>query len=50
MAKLYEIVYKFDIKVILKVTLKKMLKSIILLILYTNSKFLYDCLIILNTI
>lgn len=38
MTKLYEIIYKFDIRIAIMSTLKKMLKSAILLILCTDSK------------
>lgn len=42
--------YKFDIEIVIKVTLKKMLEFAILLILYINSKFLYNYLVKLRTI
>lgn len=38
-------IYKFDIEVVIKTILKKILRSAIWLILYTNSKFLYNYLI-----
>lgn len=43
-------VYRFDIEAIIKATLKKILESAFLLILCTNSKSLYDCLVKLSTI
>ena len=43
-------VYKFDIRTIKKITLKKMLKSVVLLILYINSKSRYNYLVSLGII
>lgn len=40
----------FDIRVVIKAILGKILRSAILLILYTNSKFLYYCLVKLGII
>lgn len=48
-AKLYEIAYKFDIRVVIKTIIEKILRSAILPILYSNSKFLYNFLIKLKT-
>ena len=42
-------VHGFDIEVVIKVTLRKILGVDVPLILYTNSKFLYDCLVKLGT-
>lgn len=50
MIELYEIAYEFNIRAVIKVILGTMLGSAILLILYNNSKSLYDCLVKLNTI
>lgn len=44
-AKVYDIVYKFDIEVIIKTILKKILKFDIFLILCIYSKFLYNYLV-----
>lgn len=49
-AKFYKIAHGFDIKAVIKVTLRKILRSAILLILCTNSKFLYKCLVKLSII
>ena len=43
-AKLYDIIHDFDIELVIKTTLERMLKNTSL-ILCTNSKFLYDCLV-----
>ena len=43
-------IHEFDIGVIIKVILKKILKSVISLILYIDSKFLYDYLVKLSII
>ena len=48
--KLYKIVHKFDIKLVIKKILEKIFRSIILLILYANLKFLYNNLVKLATI
>ena len=37
--------YEFDIEIVIKTTFDKLLKIDISLILCTNSKFLYDCLV-----
>jgi hypothetical protein len=42
-------IHDFDVDSILKTILTKMLDAVILLILATNSKFLYDCLVRLRT-
>lgn len=49
-AKLYGMANEFDIRIMIKATLEKIFGSIIPLILYTNSKSLYDFLIKLDTI
>lgn len=49
-AELYGIVREFYIETVIKIILEKMLESVILLILYTDSKSLYNCLIKLETI
>lgn len=41
--KLYTMVYRYDIRVVIKVMLEKILGSAIPPILYINLKFLYDC-------
>ena len=41
--------YGFNIGAVIKATLKKILESAIPLILYTDSKSLYDCLVKLRT-
>lgn len=50
LAKLYKIAYGFDIGVIIKATLKKIFEFAILLILYIDSKFFYNCLVKLDSI
>lgn len=47
-AKLYEIVYEFDIRAIIKLILKKILESATLLILCIDSKSLYNYLVKLD--
>ncbi len=47
---LYAMIHDFDVDSMLKTTLTKMLDNLILLILVTDSKFLYDCLIRLSII
>ena len=42
---LYKIIYEFDIKAIIIKMLEKIFQSIILLILYINLKFFYNCLV-----
>jgi hypothetical protein len=42
MFKLYKIVYNFDIRVLIKVIIDKVFKIELLLIIYTNSKSLYE--------
>jgi hypothetical protein len=50
-AELFAMIHDFDVDSVLKSILIKMLDNIlILLILITDSKFLYDCLIRLNII
>ena len=49
-AKLYGMANKFNIRVVIKATLKKILESAISLILCTDSKSLYDCLVKLGTL
>lgn len=44
-AELYKIAYRFDIVIVIKATLEKILGSTILLILRTDSKSFYDCLV-----
>lgn len=41
--------YRFDIGIVIKATLEKILESAILLILRTNLKFFYDCLVKLGS-
>ena len=48
-AKLYGITHRFDIGAVIKAILGKILGSAVPLILYTDSKSLYDCLIKLGT-
>ena len=48
-SKLYGIAYSFNIGAIIKSTLDKVLQVNLLLILYTNLKSLYDCLVRLET-
>lgn len=47
---LYKIIYGFNIRAIIKATLGKVLESAILLILFTNLKSLYNCLVKLDII
>jgi hypothetical protein len=49
-SELYAIAYKFDIKASIKATLNKVLRINLLLVLYTNSKLLYKCLVKLGII
>lgn len=49
-AKLYQMTYRFDIKVVMKIMLVKIFRATIPQILCSNSKFLYDYLVKLNTI
>jgi hypothetical protein len=42
-------IHDFDVDSVLKTTFTKMLDAVILLILATNDKFLYDCLVRLRT-
>lgn len=42
-------VYEFNIKIVIKAELKKILKFFILLVLYIELKFLYNCLVRLST-
>lgn len=44
-AEMYGMALRFDIKAVIKAILGKMLKSAVPLILYTNSKSLYNCLV-----
>lgn len=48
-AELYEIANGFNIGAVIKATLEKMLGSAVLLILYTNLKSLYNCLVKIRT-
>ena len=48
-AELYGTVNRFDIRVVIKAILGKMLGSAILLVLCTNLKSLYDCLVKIGT-
>ena len=48
--KLYGVAYGFNITAAIKLTINKILFIIILLILYTNLKSLFNCLVRLNTI
>lgn len=47
--KLYAIANRFDIKEVTKTILRKVLKSVIPIILYTNSKSLYNYQVKLGT-
>lgn len=47
--KLYRIAYEFDIKVVIKITLRKIFRPAIPLIVYINSKSLYNYLVKLGT-
>ncbi len=47
---LFAMIHDFDVDSVLKSILIKMLDVIVSLILATNSKFLYDCLVRLSTI
>lgn len=49
-AKLYKMVYKLNIRAIIKVMLRKILEFAIPLILYIDSKSLYNCLVKFSTI
>lgn len=46
---LYEIAHGFDIEAVIKAILEKILGSAVSLILCINSKFLYNCLVKLDT-
>jgi hypothetical protein len=48
-AELYEMTHEFNINIVIKATLERMLETNISLILCTNSKSLYDCLVRLET-
>lgn len=48
--KLYEIAHEFDIRVVIKAILGKIRGPAIPLVLYIDSKFLYNCLVKLGTI
>jgi hypothetical protein len=48
-SKLYGIVYSFDISTAIKSTIDKILQVNLLLVLYTDSKSLYNCFIRLGT-
>ena len=47
---LYELIYEFDFETILKTTIKKILRFNILLIVYIDFRFLYQCLMKLKRI
>ena len=49
-SELYAIAYRFDIEVAIKSTIEAILQIRLPLILYTDSKSLYDCLVKLGTI
>jgi hypothetical protein len=50
-SELYTIAYRFDIAAAVKATIQEILrlKALLLLVLYTDSKSLYDCLVKLGT-
>ena len=48
-SKLYTMAYGFDISAAIKLIIKQLLQIKLLLILYTDSKSLYKCLVKLNT-
>jgi hypothetical protein len=50
MFKLYGMVYSFNIEALIKAIVDKVLKIELLLIVYTDSKLLYECLVKLRTI
>lgn len=48
---LYAMVYGFDVRAVFKLTTKEILDiKLLLMIVYTNSKLLYDCLVKLSSI
>ena len=49
-SELYVIAYRFDIGAVIKLTVEQLLQIKLLLILYTDSKLLYKCLVKLSTI
>ncbi len=49
-SKLYAIVYGFDIAVTIKSTIEKAITTLLLLVLCTDSRLLYDYLVKLGTI
>ena len=49
-SKLYIIAYRFNISTVIKLTIKQLLQIKLPLILYTDSKLLYKCLVKLSTI
>ncbi len=48
-SELYALAYGFDIRAAIKSTIEKILHTTLLLVLYTDSKSLYDCLVKLGT-
>lgn len=44
-SKLYVMIYQFDVRTVLKSIIKCVLIQLVLVILYTDSKLLYNCLV-----